>query len=659
MEISKTSTLKCLMLILMMAGSLPSRADGNQDSVTAIKDTLEEVKITASRIPLSLKQAVRSVTILDHEIIGKMPVNTVNDLLKFTTGVDVRQRGGNGMQTDISIRGGTADQIGVYIDGICISDAQTGHNVFSIPLEISDIERIEILEGPAGRTYGPSSMMGAINIITKKERSSSVSARLEGGSFGTVETGARIHYTTGKFSNSLSGGYGRSDGYSRSKDGHLNADWQTGHLFYKGHYDGEQTQVGWHFGFLDKDFGSNTFYSTASDEQFEHVRKYFVAVNAETNGKVWKFKPSVYWNRSEDRFEFFKGQPDKSAYNYHQTDAFGVNLNNEISWRLGKTALGAEMRNEGVISTNLGEPLNKPSGPYKNGLNRTNVSFFLEHTVLLRRFTISAGVAAVKNTGDEMKFGFYPGADISWRFAEGWNAYASWNTSLRMPTFTELYYSVGGHKADKFLKPEQVQSAELGLKYQLRGIYGRLNLYYTHGSDLVDWIKDIQEGEDAPWKSVNHGAINTMGVQPQFRIDFREMLGYEPFVRSFILSYNYIWQDKKTGKDLQSKYALEYLRHKLSAQIDFNIWNRLYLTLSGRWQDRCGNYMKDGQLVAYQPYTLLDAQLSWDSPAFRNIPAYKVFVCGNNLLNKTWYDYGNIPQPGIWIRAGISCTFGI
>ena len=90
MKFSTTGTFKCLMLVLMMADSLPSKADGSLDPETAVKDTLEEVKITASRIPLSLKQAVRSVTILDHQVIGKMPVNTVNDLLKFATGVDVR-----------------------------------------------------------------------------------------------------------------------------------------------------------------------------------------------------------------------------------------------------------------------------------------------------------------------------------------------------------------------------------------------------------------------------------------------------------------------------------------------------------------------------------------------------------------------------------------
>ena len=644
MNKSIKSIFNCLMLTTLLVA--PVKASAEEKHFT---DTLKEVKVTAARIPLSIGKSSRPVTILDQKAIAQMPVNTVNDLLKFAAGVDVRQRGGQGMQTDISVRGGTADQIGIYLDGINICDAQTGHNAFSLPIELSDIERIEILEGPAGRAYGASAMVGAINIITKDDARTAIDARLEGGSYGTVEAGARINFVTGRISNSISGGYGRSDGFSKSKEDHFNSDWQNGHLFYRGHLKSDQADVRWHFGFMDKDFGSNTFYSTASDEQFEHVRKYFAAVQASTKGKIWKFRPSVYWNRSEDRFEFFRGKPEKSPFNYHQTDAFGLNLNNEINWLLGKTAFGAEMRNEGVVSTNLGEPLNHPFKEYKTGLNRTNISYFLEHTVLLERFTISAGVAAFKNTGNEMKFHFYPGADISWRFADGWNAFASYNTSLRMPTFTELYYSVGGHKADKYLKPEQIQSAEIGLKYNKNGIHGNLNLYYCHGTDLIDWIKDITKGEDAPWESVNHGAINTFGVEPSLSIDFRSLLGYDSFFRSLNLSYNYIYQDKKTDRNIQSKYALEYLRNKFVAQLNIKIWSKLNFSVSCRWQDRCGNYQVGNEVVSYQPYTLLDAQLSWDAPA------YRIFVCGNNLLDKTYYDYGNIPQPGIWFRAGITC----
>ena len=64
-----------------------------------------------------------------------------------------------------------------------------------------------------------------------------------------------------------------------------------------------------------------------------------------------------------------------------------------------------------------------------------------------------------------MPFQFYPGADLSVRIGRYWKAYASANSSLRMPTFTELYYSVGGHAADKQLRPERMQAYELGIKY--------------------------------------------------------------------------------------------------------------------------------------------------------------------------------------------------
>ena len=104
------------------------------------------------------------------------------------------------------------------------------------------------------------------------------------------------------------------------------------------------------------------------------------------------------------------------------------------------------------------------------GLNRTNLSLHLEHNVLLQRFTLSAGFIAVKNTWNQMPFKVYPGIDASYRIGDNWKIYASANSSLRMPTFTELYYSVGGHAADKHLRPERMQAYELGIKYLRPGI---------------------------------------------------------------------------------------------------------------------------------------------------------------------------------------------
>lgn len=618
---------------------------------------LEEVEVTGSRVPLTVSQAARIVTVLDREAIAAAPVQSINDLLKYAAGVDVRQRGDMGVQTDISIRGGTFDQITILLNGINICDPQTGHNAADFPVELSEIERIEVLEGPAGRVYGTSSLVGAINIVTRTAKDSGAEVFADGGSYGYFKGGAMVSHVKNGLSNQVSGSYSRSDGFSRSKAGNLNADFKYARLFYQGRYENDQVDVRWHVGFTNKDYGANTFYSTLSDEQFEHVRKYYTAVQAETKGDVYHFKPSVYWNRSDDRFEFYRGMPEKSPFNYHQTDVYGVNLNNYIQTFLGKTAFGAEFRNEGVRSTSLGEPLNSPikvpgaDADFTLGLNRTNLSFHLEHNIVLRRFTLSAGVIAVKNTGNEMKFRFYPGVDASYQFARDWKVYASYNTSLRMPTFTELYYSVGGHKADKYLKPEEMQAVEVGVKCLRPGIRGTLSLYRYHGTDMIDWIKDISQGDDAPWKSVNHAVINTMGAEASVLVDIRELMQRDAFVRSVNVSYSYIDQDKETTPNLQSKYALEYLRHKFVAQANFRIWKLLEMNVSYRWQDRMGNYQKGNSMVPYEPYSLVDARLSW------NAPQYKIYVEGNNLLNKTYYDHGNIPQPGIWVRAGASYRF--
>lgn len=618
---------------------------------------LEEVEVTGSRVPLTVSQAARIVTVLDREAIAAAPVQSINDLLKYAAGVDVRQRGDMGVQTDISIRGGTFDQITILLNGINICDPQTGHNAADFPVELSEIERIEVLEGPAGRVYGTSSLVGAINIVTRTAKDSGAEVFADGGSYGYFKGGAMVSHVKNGLSNQVSGSYSRSDGFSRSKAGNLNADFKYARLFYQGRYENDQVDVRWHAGFTNKDYGANTFYSTLSDEQFEHVRKYYTAVQAETKGDVYHFKPSVYWNRSDDRFEFYRGMPEKSPFNYHQTDVYGVNLNNYIQTFLGKTAFGAEFRNEGVRSTSLGEPLNSPvkipgaDADFTLGLNRTNLSFHLEHNIVLRRFTLSAGVIAVKNTGNEMKFRFYPGVDASYQFARDWKVYASYNTSLRMPTFTELYYSVGGHKADKYLKPEEMQAVEVGVKYLRPGIRGTLSLYRYHGTDMIDWIKDISQGDDAPWQSVNHAVINTMGAEASVLVDIRELMQRDAFVRSVNVSYSYINQDKETTPNLQSKYALEYLRHKFVAQANFRIWKLFEMNVSYRWQDRMGNYQKGNSMVPYEPYSLVDARFTW------NAPQYKIYVEGNNLLNKTYYDHGNIPQPGIWVRAGASYRF--
>ena len=603
---------------------------------------LEELVVSSSRVPIDLNRSARVVTVLDSIAIKVSPAHTVNDLLKYAIGVDVRQRGGMGIQTDISMRGGTSDQIAILINGINVCDPQTGHFALDLPMDKSDIERIEILEGPAGRIYGTSSLVGAINIITKKPVKSSADVRLEGGSHGSFSGTARGAIANGKYSNSISFGYGRSDGYLRNSEGGLNSDFDAFKVFYQGRYDGSDADISWLAGLSDKAFGANTFYSVKYDDQYEHTSKAYFAVQAETKGRI-HFKPSVYWMHSRDRFELLRGDESKVPFNYHRTNVYGLNLGSYFNWKLGNTAFGAEMRNEDVLSTTLGDSLNAPKHiqgtdrEYSLGKNRTNISLYLEHNVLLRRLTFSGGVTAVKNTGSEMSFRLYPGADMSVRIGENWKAYASWNTSLRMPTFTELYYSVGGHKADKYLKPEEMTAYEAGLKYSRSWLSAQACVYMHRGRNMIDWIRDSSLGDEAVWTSVNHTRINAVGEEISFMVDMPSLLGRNFFLKSLYLGWSHIDQDKNAGENIQSQYSLEYLRNKVVAKADMNISGVVDVNLSWRWQQRAGNYV---------PYSVFDARIGWR----------QFFVNIENLLNHEYSDFGGVPQPKLWVSAGVTVS---
>ena len=624
---------------------------------TAREMVLEEVSVTGSRAPLTKSQAARMVTVLDRADIAQAPVQSVNDLLKYAIGVDVRQRGPIGAQTDISIRGGTSEQIILLLNGINICDPQTGHNAMDLPVDLSDIVRIEVIEGPAGRIYGTSSLVGAVNIVTDV-RDQSLQLHAEGGSFGYGNVGARyslISYLsplTSSFTSSFSANYSRSDGWSRSKAGRLNTDFSGAKGFYQGRYEDDAMQLNWHLGLADKGFGSSTFWASPkwqADEQYEHTTKWFSAIQGRTKRGLLHLNASVYWNQNRDRYEGYRGQAEKMKYNYNRTDVYGVSVGGYFDWRAGRTAFGAELRNEDLVSGNLGEPLSQThhikgtDRDYTLGVNRTNISGYLEHNILLDQVTVSAGLVAVKNTWSNMNMTVYPGIDVSYRPTSRWKLHASYNTSLRMPSFTEMYYKLQGYSADPHLKPEEMQALELGgtIHYSLFTIHS--TFWYHHGSNMIDWIMDTSKGDEAEWQSVNHTTINSIGLEAGAQLS---IVNYQ-----ISINYSYIHQDKQQEANLVSQYALEYLRHKLVAKAQWQLTKRLSLGVNLRWQDRVGAYTDfDGQVHDYEPYTLVDTKLTWTQTK------WKAYVETNNLFDTSYRDYGMVTQPGRWLTAGFSIS---
>ena len=636
-------------------------------TTTAREMMLDEVSVTGSRAPLTKSQAARMVTVLDRQDIAQAPVQSVNDLLKYAVGVDVRQRGPIGAQTDISIRGGTQDQIILLLNGINICDPQTGHNAMDLPVDLSDIVRIEVIEGPAGRIYGSSSLVGAVNIVTRPNSSSEeckgrseITLHAEGGAYGYANLGGRISHSTlltphSSQKNSFSGSYARSDGYSRCKAGTLNTDYSGAKGFYQGQYEDEQLRLNWHLGIADKGWGSGTFYATPkwqADNQYEHTTKLYSAIQGETKRGRLHFAPSIYWNQNRDRYEGYRGEPEKMKYNYNRTDVYGVSMNAYFDWKAGRTAFGAEIRNEDLVSGNLGEPLSQThhiagtDRDYTLGVNRTNISGYLEHNLLLKNLTISAGLVAVKNTWSNMNITVYPGIDISYRPTPSWKLHAAINTSLRMPSFTEMYYKLQGYKADPHLKPEEMTAIEAGGSYTRGNLSVGATAWYHHGRNMIDWIMDTSLGDDAVWQSVNHAKVNSIGFEANAKMQAKLFTNHYSL---FTISYSYINQNKEQEANIVSQYALEYLRHKLIANAQVPIVEHLQLGLNLRWQDRVGQYTDfSGAILDYEPYALVDARLTWQQNS------YKLYLEANNLLDKRYADFGLVEQPGRWLIAGFS-----
>ncbi len=608
-------------------------------TTTAREMMLEEVSVTGSRAPLTKSQAARMVTVLDRSDIAQAPVQSINDLLKYAVGVDVRQRGPIGAQTDISIRGGTSEQIILLLNGINICDPQTGHNALDLPVDLSEIVRIEVIEGPAGRIYGTSSLVGAINIVTAPT-SNDINLHAEGGSYGYLNVGAR-YCSRGQ---SISANYARSDGYSRSKAGNLNTDFSGAKAFYQGQYGKEAFQLNWHLGIADKGWGSSTFWASPkwqADNQYEHTTKLYAALQGDMKLGELHLAPSLYWNQNRDHYEGYRGEPEKMKYNHNRTNVYGVNLSSYFDWAWGRTAFGAEIRNEDLVSGNLGEPLSKPHDDYTLGVNRTNLSGYLEHNLLLNDLTISAGLVVVRNTWSDMNTRVYPGIDISYRPNNYWKLHASYNTSLRMPSFTEMYYKVQGYQADPHLKPEEMQAIEGGATFSTLSFKASATVWRHFGRNMIDWIMDTSLGSEAVWQSVNHTKINSTGVETS--------VAFSVGANRFNIDYSYIHQQKEQEAHIVSQYALEYLRHKLTAKANIPLSKRLTLGLHLRYQDREGQYTDfDGKVYDYEPYALLDTRLTWQQNN------WKVYAEANNLFDKDYRDFGLVKQPGRWIIIGAS-----
>lgn len=130
---------------------------------------MQEVELYSNRLHQTNLNTGMNVSVITSKEISQLPAQTINEVLAWVSGIDVRERCPMGVQADIGIRGSGFDQVLVLVDGARMSDPQTGHHQMNLPVPLQMIERIEVIRGSAARRYGLNAMGGVIHIITKKE----------------------------------------------------------------------------------------------------------------------------------------------------------------------------------------------------------------------------------------------------------------------------------------------------------------------------------------------------------------------------------------------------------------------------------------------------------------------------------------------------------
>jgi iron complex outermembrane receptor protein len=609
------------------------------------QDTLNLVTITSEQ-----RSSVQNLTTQEPLVtVSHIPVaqaQTLEQLLRLCPSIDIRERGGKSVQTDIGIRGGSPDQTMIQLNGVDFTDARTGHQSHSLPVDADIIGGIDLIEGIGGNT----GLTGAVNVRTRMSGENYLRANLTGGRYG---------YAYGNLSGSLrtagdrltlfgAGSLRRSDGYRPCTDF---TNWNTyGRiLFESGRAGTFDAQAGWQ----KRDFGAAGFYSLAYPEQYEKTSTALASLRWMKTAGPFSLAAWGSYRKNYDCFQLIRGDESKVPYNHHQTDNFGAHAALGYHWRGGTTTLVTDYACHYILSTVLGDDIATGAVPAWRlpvpGFDRTYTKwkvrhtgdFFLRHAWEGRRVGLQASLGAAISP-----YGTAPlwNAHLDWRPAQRWHLDAGVSQSMRLPSFTDLYYTAPGHKGNPDLQPEKALTVKTGLAYRLGPVALGATGFYRRGLNVIDWVR---ESADADWQCLQLTRLDTWGAD--LRAEYRS----GTWLRSITLLYGHLWSDKESG-GMISEYALDYMRNKLSINILLSPWSdRLDLQLTGTLYDRAGNYAAaDHTTQSYKPYFLLNGNLGFETGLIKR-GSLRLYIEAENILNTPYFDFWGLPMPGLWLNGGL------
>ena len=601
---------KCLynILALIITLFLFSQAASNEP----IYET-DDVIVTATRIPTSFADVNRDITILTTADIEKLPVSSVQDLFDYVSSVNLKTRGRQGVQADLSIRGSTFEQVLVLIDGVKISDPQTGHHNLDIPLDLQDIKQIEILKGGGSSHYGPGAFGGVVNIITRHQNSRSFQVRLSGGDFEYADASAAMSYPMGNTENSLSILRQRSGGFTQATD------FNTTQFRYSSGVQFGSYKTSLSIGYVDKEFGANRFYSDNFPNEWENTKTTLIdaGITRSSNSSAVSFK--LNWRRHNDDFILDTDYPD-SYHNKHTTDSYGAEVEAQYYSPLGRTALGGEIGNEEIRSASLGNHARLRGG------------IFLGHQFMLfDRLTSQLDGFIYKH--ENYDWNIWPSLSVGYKLTSDSKLYGSISKSYRAPTFTDLYYVSPANIGNPELVPEQALCYEIGYSFYSMYVDGGISLFRREGDNLIDWFR---QSPDDLWQVQNVSDINTNGLEISV-VSHPDLLISNIPISTISASYTMLDADRDCN-GFESKYALDLLEHQLL----ISIVHSMPFNMNQVWKFR------------YEVPSEDDSRMITDTKLIMQFNKLEWYLEASNIFDYTYNDIGSIPMPGRQVITGVS-----
>ena len=560
---------------------------------------------------------------------------SVGDALRLLPGLDLRTRGVDDVQADLSMRGGTFDQMVVLMDGLNLTDAQTGHHALDLPIDLAMVSRIDLLTPAQLLARGIVGFCGGVDIaVSPDEPSRSLAASFSLSSFATAHAALRASQQVGKWHLTAATAYNRSDGYR------TNTDYRFGSLLLQARRRSVADEWLLQLGGQAKGFGSYAFYSTSYPDQYEATRT-LTASASETH----HFSPRLSMRLHTDRFELFReGRVEAPAWygghNHHLGDLAALRTRLVCGDR---ASLGFELRQEGIASNVLGDSLATAFlGRYPKATSRSAASLFGNYAFSLRRthFQLSALGTYSSRFGTD-----YAAAATATRQLKVFTFTLSASRTYRLPTFTDLYYQSVNQQANPDLQPEHSWNFELSSQCNLQHAMLKIMAYRRLGRDIIDWVRTPQE---ELWHATNHTRVNATGLDFTAQTSFRFSLAARKQQLTAGFSYS-LCHLSQQAEGYISGSALDYLRHRLVAHLALSPTPRLTLKADLAYRIREGYYVEDGVAVPYANALLCGMEAS-----YRLHRCLSLSLAVSNLLDTPYRDHGGIPMPGRTFTIGLS-----